>query len=1105
MRTNGTPNGPAACASSHRQRRKWWTALAVLAVLVVLGTVAALTMPASTMSVADMATPETAAAAENGQAADAPARDPNAPAPAENTPAATAPAATPAPATPESAEPAAAEYTAALGEGADALNVVVTAPAGAFDEGVEPVLQVTALESEQDLQAIAAELDGHEVAYDGFAALDITFTDAQGQEIEPKLPVKVRMELPQAVVDSGIDLTTLTVQHLAEDDQGNVTSVDQVASVAGNTITLSDAAAAAVNEAAGIATMSINALTAESAEAPVVAEFEVDGFSSFVITWGSYTSSTSLDITCIDNATGEPLPDGVTPDGLNKDKRNGDAIRFVDTNTELAIDGYTFVKAEYSMDGNTWNTLDSLSATYNVRLDFWKSYWSYAINGNQDVTAAPKVRLLYDKDGGDNPGGGDTPGGGGLQPGFSKEAVLQNDGTYDLTLSVTGAAGTQDNPAKVDLLMIVDTSGSMQGKRLTNTKNAMRTMITTLENPDLYIDAQYDIVTFSGPSYVNIDGSEDDADVATAGRYSNNGWCDANTAQSAINSLNANGGTNYQAGLRAGADQLSKAREGATKIVVFLSDGNPTLYIGGGDGQTSLNRYGSGWSSTLQEAKTINCDIFYSIRIGNANANYLTDIRDNVSSKQPAQYISAESDGSNLSEIFAGIAGSITQMTLTDVTITDPLSEHVEAVLDADGNPVKLEVKVTDKNGNDVTSQISEIQQDPSLATEDNIYPAFAEGKLTLNFPDDYKLNPDYTYSVTLNIKPSASAEIAYAQNASYSDLADSATGTHSKNYGFYSNNTDTEKATLTYSTVDQDDQVLDTGSAEYKMPVVQVQRSYLKLEKKLAEGTTVEGGTEFTFLLSIDKSLAGTYNAWYSNDGETLSQVTFTENGDTATASVSLAPDEYVYIALPQNTAVTITENTEEYTKAWAVGEVNSSGDSVTATTPDEAGKQIQVTCTNEAIPQTTDLTIHKVGLDNIDLSGAEFTLTNEDGKYYTPNGWSDTSISLTPDSDNTSYFHISGLANGTYTLTETKAPDGYQMLTSSVQITVEAGVARIEPTANVAIEGNVITVTNTTGTELPETGGRGTNFLTIGGLLMMAAAAGGYVLRRRRGKEAR
>lgn len=283
MRTNGTPNGPAACASSHRQRRKWWTALAVLAVLVVLGTVAALTMPASTMSVADMATPETAAAdAENGQAADAPAQDPNATAPAENTPDETAPAATPAPATPESAAPAEAEYTAALGEGADALNVVVTAPAGAFDEGVEPVLQVTALESEQDLQAIAAELDGHEVAYDGFAALDITFTDAQGQEIEPKLPVKVHMELPQAVVDSGIDLTTLTVQHLAEDDQGNVTSVDQVASVADETITLSDAAAAAVNEAAGIAIMSNNALTAESAEAPVVAEFEVDGFSSYI-------------------------------------------------------------------------------------------------------------------------------------------------------------------------------------------------------------------------------------------------------------------------------------------------------------------------------------------------------------------------------------------------------------------------------------------------------------------------------------------------------------------------------------------------------------------------------------------------------------------------------------------------------------------------------------------------------------------------------------------------------------------------------------------------------------------------------------------------------
>lgn len=274
MRTNGTPNGPAACASSHRQRRKWWTALAVLAVLVVLGTVAALTMPASTMSVADMATPETAAA-ENGQAADAPARDPNAAAPAENTPDETAPAATPAPATPESAalpEEAAAQAAAevaALPEAAqipegytaqrtvrdeeNGFAVTVYAPDSVIPE--DAVLSATLLDENQeeykkaeqdlieqtDLQpADAAESDtaavtlsadsGDTTPATGFAALDIHFEDADGNEIEPNGDVYVSIDAT-GLLPEDADPESVTVQHHAEQDNAEVV-VETVADAA---------------------------------------------------------------------------------------------------------------------------------------------------------------------------------------------------------------------------------------------------------------------------------------------------------------------------------------------------------------------------------------------------------------------------------------------------------------------------------------------------------------------------------------------------------------------------------------------------------------------------------------------------------------------------------------------------------------------------------------------------------------------------------------------------------------------------------------------------------------------------------------------------------
>lgn len=149
-------------------------------------------------------------------------------------------------------------YTATTDEG---INVTVSAPDDAFDRDV--TLQASVV-GEQDSDAVASELDNAGVSYDGFMALDVHFADADGNEVEPNGNVDVKFELPQAALGDDVDASTLAVQHLAEDENGDVTKVDAVAD-------------------AGDATQG----TVETTDDKATADFSVDSFSKFTITWWS--------------------------------------------------------------------------------------------------------------------------------------------------------------------------------------------------------------------------------------------------------------------------------------------------------------------------------------------------------------------------------------------------------------------------------------------------------------------------------------------------------------------------------------------------------------------------------------------------------------------------------------------------------------------------------------------------------------------------------------------------------------------------------------------------------------------------------------------------
>lgn len=101
-----------------------------------------------------------------------------------------------------------------------------------------------------------------------------------------------------------------------------------------------------------------------------------------------------------------------------------------------------------------------------------------------------------------------------------------------------------------------------------------------------------------------------------------------------------------------------------------------------------------------------------------------------------------------------------------------------------------------------------------------------------------------------------------------------------------------------------------------------------------------------------------------------------------------------------------------------------------------------------------------------------------------------------------------LTHLPDGSYELTEITAPAGYNLLTQKIGFTITDGKLQ-ETTQNnidgiVAFgeDGKTITIYNTAGIQLPETGGMGTLMTTMSGMALMLIALGYLILVKRREK---
>lgn len=122
-------------------------------------------------------------------------------------------------------------------------------------------------------------------------------------------------------------------------------------------------------------------------------------------------------------------------------------------------------------------------------------------------------------------------------------------------------------PSPKNLVLVVDTSGSMEGKRIDETRQALKTIINSLHDQD-----NFNLIQFNT-------GVEHFSNKLVAATKVNK-----SEALDYIDELEASGATNISGALEATKSMLDNAKQNAENVVIFMTDGEATV------GETDKNK-----------------------------------------------------------------------------------------------------------------------------------------------------------------------------------------------------------------------------------------------------------------------------------------------------------------------------------------------------------------------------------------------------------------------------------------------------------------------------------------------------------------------------------
>jgi len=639
---------------------------------------------------------------------------------------------------------------------------------------------------------------------DSTISLDIHFEDESGSEVEPLKQVYVNIKLDSGLIPKGINPEDVQIYHIKDDE--SISKVDDIA------------------------------LTKDKDDDSITTNFSTDSFSTFTLSWRQIIAKFEVKIKYVDTNGNEIAADltklgDLYNSGGQFDNPN-DKITPRELDTGIVGMRYKYARAIMS-NGTVVNNILQIERETSLSMSTGMRYTTDGTNWvNFGTNDMKYLELVYEPE-------SRTISNRRIRTDISKTVEdPDKDGIYDLTLKINNQTGSTTNRTNMDVLFLLDTTSSMsEGISGSGTDPKISSVYSVLRN---VINNNY----FDSSKYnVNYALVGIDSEPHLYQNWTSNG----NTLISKIPiSPNNVSRINYEKGFVKANELFRNGRSDAQKVLIFITDGNPTYYTNHNTGRNEghvINRYSTMAMLHGQFALyAIDLDYFFSIGLGNQGdydkLKLLTSSNDSDSPVRGYKGITLPAPGVEVgaSPYSAGskndflnrmreIVNVLKNPRVSNVVLEDKLSQYAMIAKDPSGNPYPLEIEVLGPTGihtgNYIATNMYRLFSTPRNSLADIVSSYNASTKtIRLEFPYAYTLETGYTYMIKAKIQTTQQANSIYSstghfqKNSNGSDVVgDPGTGSKSSNQkGFYSN----DLATLTYKYKDKE--IVET----FKKPVIQ-------------------------------------------------------------------------------------------------------------------------------------------------------------------------------------------------------------------------------------------------------------------------------------------